>query len=244
MKLIFAIIFCTLNVLIESEVVSVPNVETVPELFTQAWIVQNLLSPNQQAMDNDVTQLRESLTDVLEEKSRDALDFIDTSTLTILAVEEPYKARLMAIPQSTCRQNLLSQLEQQTEESGYRSGLCVATYDTDSEVTITDAQEFISTYEGLFVRLQKTVIQSFNRRNAIIDAFGIHQNFTAAFNERYLEWQAIRPQVEDFEYNLSTDLTTQGSTLDSCLTSVREIAFQQYEIIGNRITVCEEFNMP
>jgi hypothetical protein len=214
---------------------------TVVDLFTEAWRVQELLSPRQEDIDNDVTQLRESLTTVLEKRSKGALEGIESNVVEILELEAPYQTEVAGLPNGACKDNLQRQLDMKTQFTGFASSLCVTRYDKQAENTITVAQEFIATYEGLFVRLQKVVVQSFSGNNALIHQTDIVDQFVSEFEARTAEWEEIRPQVEDFEYNLDETMSVQETELNSCMTSVRAQAVIEYATISNSIAICEEF---
>ncbi|KAG5678028.1 hypothetical protein PVAND_007735 [Polypedilum vanderplanki] len=213
----------------------------IVDLFTEAWRIQNLLSPSQKAIDSDVTQLRESLTIVLEKRSKGALEEIESNVLEILAIETPFQEQIAALPEGSCKNNLQQQLNMRTEFTGFTSSLCVTQYDKKAENTITEAQEFIANYEGLFVRLQKVVIESFSGNNALIHQAAIIEEFDSEYQARLAEWEEMKPLVEDFEYNLDTTMGVQESELNSCLQKVRDEVEIEFEKLVQYIVVCEEF---
>lgn len=234
MKLIILTLF------IVSAINGAPTSKAV-DLFTDAWRVQHLLSPKQADIDSDVTELRESLTNVLEVRSNSALQGIEKNVVSIFEIEEPFKVQIDALASSSCKDNLLRQLNTKTEFTGFSSSLCVRTYDRKSEGIITNAQEFIAIYEGLFVRLQKVVVQSFAGHNALIQEADIVEQFVGEYQARLDEWEGIRPQAEDFEFNLDTSITAEEAELNSCMETVRNEASVQYQQLATMIPICQEF---
>lgn len=233
----FAVIFAIIAVTFAQD--PPPSVDN---LFSESWTMQQRLSPRQQLVDSEVTQLRESLTTVLDVRTTDALEEIENNTRAIVELERPYRVILTSLPESPCRNNLLSQLSLATDFSGFESSLCVRNYYDQSEVVTQEAQEFIAMYEGLFVRLQKVVIESYERRNAFSQQTAIVNRFNAEYNRRLAEWDAIRPQAEDFEVNLDTTMVSVHTTMDGCMETSRTEAVAAYDRVMTRIPTCDEFN--
>jgi hypothetical protein len=213
----------------------------VENLFSEAWRVQHLLSPKQQELDSEVTELRETLTNVLETRSQGALQGIESNAFEIVEIEAPFREAVAALPAGACKNNLQRQLDMKTEFTGFASSLCVSRYDRANGQTIIGAQEFIANYEGLFVRLQKVVIESFSGNNALIHQADIIEEFNTEYEARLAEWEQVRPEAEDFEHNLDETMGVQESELNSCMLNVRTEATVDFERISNMITVCQEF---
>jgi hypothetical protein len=215
---------------------------SVDGLFSESWTMQQRLSPRQQLVDSEVTELRESLTNVLDVRTTEALEEIENNTRAVVELERPYRVILTSLPDTPCRNNLLSSLSLATDWSGFESSICVRRYYDQSEVVTSEAQEFIALYEGLFVRLQKVVIESFERRNAFSQQTEIVDRFNVEYNRRLAEWDAIRPQAEDFEANLDATMVATHSTMDTCMETTRDNAVASYESVMARIPTCDEFN--
>lgn len=215
---------------------------SVDNLFATSWDMQQRLSPRQQVVDSEVTELRESLTDVLEVRTAGALEGIENNTRQIIELERPYRVMLTSLPESSCRNNLLTRLSLETDFSGFRSSLCVRTYDESSGVVVQEAQDFIAMYEGLFVRLQKVVVYSYERRNPFSQQAEIVDRFNDEYNRRLQEWDAIRPQAEDFEVTIDRAMETTEEAMEECMLTARNIAVQNYQEIISQISVCEGFD--
>lgn len=211
---------------------------SVDNLFSTSWDMQRRLSPRQQMVDYEITHLRESLTDVLEVRTTSAFEEVENNTRQVIELERPYRVILTSLPENSCTLNLLSQLSLQTDFSGFRSALCVRTYDQTSDVIVQEAQEFIAMYEGIFVRLQKVVVESYTRYNAFSEQTEIVDRFNTEYNRRIADWEAVRPQAEDFEVNLNNSLEDTHATLEGCMQNVRDTTVDRYEAIIAQIDAC------
>lgn len=105
----------------------------VDQLFTDSWLMQQRLSPQQQSIDTAVTELRQQLTEVLDIRTTEALQEIENNTRQIIEIERPYRVMLTDMPVTPCTTNLLNQLSLATTFSGFHSANCVSRYDTASE---------------------------------------------------------------------------------------------------------------
>lgn len=92
------------------------------------------------------------------------------------------------------------------------------------------------------MRLQKTVVRGFRSRNHFSQQSEIVANFTTEYNARITEWEAMRPQAEGFEQNVSTQLEETQQAMYQCMTNVRSSITTAYETIISNIPTCEEFN--
>jgi hypothetical protein len=209
-------------------------------LFEEAWNVQHQTSPRQQLIDNDITRLRESMTEILEDRTNKALTHIEENLVTILELEKPYLDKLNAEPvQNSCINNIRNHILELTDFTGFTSSLCVQGYDTASADSISDAQEFIAEYEGLFVRLQKVVVEAFAKRNPFIYQPDIIERFNTEFEQRKAQWDAMRPQVEDFAFNFNADLEGHESTMDQCMSHIRDQVVRDYDRWVSMTYICE-----
>lgn len=229
---IIAVVICTISA----------QPPPVDQLFSDSWLMQQRLSPQQQSVDTAVTELRQQLTGVLDVKTTEALQEIENNTRQIVEIERPYRVMLTTMPVNPCTTNLLNQLTEATSFTGFRSANCVARYDTSSQVVVEQAQDFIQQYEGLFIRLQKVVVRGFRARNHFSQQTEIVANFTTEYNSRMAEWDAIRPQAEDFEVNIAVQLEETHATMDECMVSIRNGVITDYERVIQQISTCDEFN--
>lgn len=213
----------------------------VDDLFAQSWEMQRRLSPRQHLVDSEVTKLRESLTEVLEVRTEEAMGEIENNTRQVIEIERPYRVILTSLPDSACKTNLLTRLSLHTDFTGFKSAVCVNRYDSSSTVVVQGAQDFIALYEGLFVRLQKVVVESYRNHNAFSQQTEIVERFTSEYGRRLEEWDTIRPQAEDFEANLDVALAETHTTMEGCMQEARDDAVVEFENIVSRASTCEEF---
>lgn len=216
---------------------------TVDELYNQAWAVHGNLAPRQNQVDTAVSDLRQQLTTVLDVRTTEALQEIENNTRQVIELERPFRVMLTSLPVNPCTANLLSQLDEKTAMTGFSSAICVNRYDTSSQDAVEQAEGFIAQYEGLFIRLQKAVIRGFRSpRNHITNHAAIISNFTTEYNSRIAEWDAMRPQAEDFEYNIGQQLAATHVSLDECMSEIRGDVSTRYQDVIAQIPICEEFN--
>lgn len=215
---------------------------SVDNLFSQSWEMQQRLSPRQQLVDSEVTELRESLTSVLDVHTGEAMREIENNTRQVVELELPYRVILTSLPDSACKLNLLRSLSLHTDFTGFKSAICVNRYQSSSDAIVEGAQDFIALYEGLFVRLQKVVVESYRNHNAFSQQTEILERHGSEYARRLDEWDAIRPQAEDFEANLNTAMTETHTTMEGCMLQVRDEAVIEYESILTRVPTCEEFD--
>lgn len=235
----FFVIFASVILSISAQAPMPP----VDDLFSESWAMQQRLSPQQQSVDTVVSELRLSLTSVLDVKTAQALQEIENNTRQIVELERPYRVMLTALPVSECSTNLLSQLSFTTQFSGFNSANCITTYDNESQQVVDEAQDFIAQYEGVFVRLQKAVIHAYRSPRAVFtNQAAIVTHFTNEYSTRMQEWEAIRPQAEDFDVNVANQLEQTHTTLDGCMSVVRSGIEATYQQIISFIPVCEEFD--
>lgn len=222
------------------------NAQTPPppvdDLFSQSWEMQRRLSPRQQLVDSEVTELRESLTSVLEVHTEEAMGEIENNTRQVIELERPYRVILTSLPESDCKTNLLVRLSLHTEFTGFMSAICVNRYDISSTAVVQGAQDFIAVYEGLFVRLQKVVVESYRNHNAFSQQTEIVERFSSEYARRLQEWDEIRPQAEDFESNLDQAFVETHTTMEACMLDAREDAVAEFDHIISRVSTCEEFD--
>lgn len=96
-------------------------------------------------------------------------------------------------------------------------------------------------YEGLYVRLQKTVVRGFRSRNHFTQQSQIVSNFTTEYNSRLAEWDAMKPQAEGFETEISEQLEETQNAMEKCMATVREEVEVEYQGVMAGVSTCEEF---
>lgn len=214
---------------------------SVDELFEVAWEYQNKLSPTQQDIDNEVTDFRTSLSRVLKQTSKDALEEVEENAKVILELEKPVRSAVSELKEGDCSANLASLLSALTEFTGYESSNCVKRYDKSVTGEVRAAQDVINSYDGIFTELQQLVVQAFIGRNQFNDQTEIIEAFEVEFDKRAEAWDKIKPEVENFIDDLNNGIGKSSELMESCMKEIRDDVSAAYNRISGRVQSCIDF---
>lgn len=214
----------------------------VTDLFETAWKFQEKLNPRQEDIDNDVTEFRNSVSNVLKTTSKNALKEIELNSKKILEMEQPYRVAIDGLKAGDCSTDLKFLLTSATKLTGYKSGNCVNLYDNSVDTEVQQAQELISVYDGIFTELQQLVVKSFVGKNQFSQQPEIISSFEHEYEKRVAMWEEIKPDVELFIENLSGNINDFNDIMANCMTNIQDGVAKTYNLLNDDIETCVIFD--
>jgi hypothetical protein len=210
----------------------------VNDLFDTAWKFQDKLNPRQSDIDNDVTEFRNSVSNVLKTTSKNALKEVEDNAKRILDLENPVRTSIDGLKVGDCSSDLKKLLNGITGFTGYKSSNCVKLYDYSVDVEVQQAQDLISVYDGIFTELQQLVVKSFVGKNQFNQQAEIIERFEQEYEKRVAAWEAIKPDVELFIENLSGNIEAFNDVMHECMVEIQQTVLPSYELLKEDIETC------
>lgn len=216
----------------------------VPDsLFISAWDYQGRLTTLQQDINEQLTAIRTAVSAVLKTSSNETLGQIDNNAIQLLAQDEPARTQIFAMtPPTACGNNLKILINAITEFTGFGSSNCVATYDRNVQGVLKTAYAQLQKYEASFGDAQQIVVRSFIGINVFTAPEQIEARFSVAYTQRVNEWNAIRPDVENFLRTLGTNIAVFNTVLGECFKGIQDTVNPRYAELQAAIPTCETFN--
>jgi hypothetical protein len=211
-------------------------------LFETAWEFQEKLNPRQTDIDNDVSEFRNSVSNVLKTTSRDALKELEENSLKILELESPVRTSVNELKEGDCSDDLKKLLNGVTSFTGYKSSNCVKLYDLAVDKEVQQAQELISVYDGIFTELQQLVVKAFVGKNQFTQQPEIIEYFNEEYNKRVAAWEEIKPDVELFIENLSGNIGAFNEVMHNCMVDIQKTVLPSYELLKEDVITCSIFD--
>lgn len=213
----------------------------IDELFEVAWEFHNKLKPRQEGLDNDVIELRTSISKVLRETSKDALEEVEDNARQILELEKPVKEAVSNLKLGDCSNNLKVLLNGITEFTGFQSSNCVKRYNEEINKEIKRAQDLIANYDGAFTDFQQLVTEAFVGNNKFTEQAKIIEQLEREFEKSLKAWELIKPETEKLVENLNNDIEDITIELKLCMKDIQEATSTAYNFISSRIQTCVDF---
>lgn len=242
---LFAVIVAINGAAIDDEGVAIAPFIVAPEgLFENAWKHQEDLKELQQDINDRLTAVRTAVSTVLRSSTAETLTQIEANANDILAVEKPVRDEIfaMALRATPCVVNLRVLLNGATEFTGFESSNCVTSYDKSVQGALNTAYALLQKYEGTFGDVQQIVVRSFVGRNIFTQPDDIVARFEEEFRARKADWEAIRPDIESFVANLSGNIAVFNTVLGSCFGRIQSEVAPGYQIIREKLAVCEAYD--
>lgn len=217
----------------------------VDELFGTAWEFQTKLNPRQQDIDNDLTEFRHSVSNVLKTTSKNALTEVEDNAQKVLELENPYRSAMNELKVTSCSTDLKELLTGITSFTGYKSGICVRLYDFAVDAEIQQANDLISVYDGIFTELQQLVVKAFSGKNQFSQQAAIIKQFEEEYAKRVAAWEEIKPDVELFIENLMEKIDALNSKMKGCMKEIQTSVVKTYDLLEEDIQTCIDIeNIP
>lgn len=229
----------------DGEGVAIAPFIVAPEgLFENAWEHQEYLRSLQKDINDKLTEVRTAVSTVLRSSTAETLTQIEANANGILAAEKPIRDDIFStdLRASACVVNLRVLLNGATEFTGFESSNCVTSYDKSVQGALNTAYALLQKYEGTFGDVQQIVVRSFVGRNIFTQPDDIVARFEEQFRTRKADWEAIRPDIESFVANLSGNIAVFNTVLGSCFGRIQAEVAPGYQIIREKLTVCEAYD--
>lgn len=211
-------------------------------LFEKAWTYQNKLQALQSEINEKLTAVRTSVSTVLSSSTNVTLEQIESNAHGILVLDEPARDAIYALGSTPCVTNLKVLLNGVTEFTGFGSANCVSSYDKSTQGALTTAYALLQKYEGAYGDVQQIVVRSFIGNNVFLDSEKIEATIKKRFEDREAEWEAIRPDVEDFVKTLQSNIAVFNTALGDCFSVIQSDAAPGYAKLHSEIATCEVFD--
>lgn len=241
MKL-FVLLFLANLIVLQAAPIRKSEEVSIEELFKTAWEFQNKLIPRQEGIDNDVTELRTSVSKVLKSTSSEALKEVEDNAKKVLLLEQPVRSSINGLKAGDCATNLKSLLNGITEFTGFESSNCVKFYDNSVDAEVRTAQEMITNYDGIFTELQQLVVKAFVGKNQFSQQAEIIDAFEDEYERRVEEWERIKPNVEEFIDTLGDTIGQINNAMGFCMKDVQDTVSVAYNFISTRVETCIDFD--
>lgn len=227
--------------LIATQAAPIGETSDIVTLFETANEFQKKLSETQVEVDDDLTDFRLSVSSVLRTSSSKALSEVEMNALAILELEAPVKQAVNTLPAGECSTNLRTLLDSVTAQTGFASSNCVSTFDVRVDAQVTQAQDMISVYDGVFTELQQLVVKAFVGKNKFTEPDRIIEKFQGEFATRIEVWEEMKPNVDAFVTGLTGTITGYNSAMNGCMGDVQTSVSSAYTMIQTRIQACIDF---
>ena len=234
----FVILFFVNLIALHAAPISETSDISVDNLFETAWEFQSKLNPRQEDIDNDVTQFRNSVSNVLKKSSKNALKEVEENAMKILELENPFRSAINDLKIGECSNDLKKLLSGITGFTGYKSSNCVKMYDFSVDIQVSQAQDLISVYDGIFTELQQLVVKAFVGKNQFSQQAAIIQRFEEEYQTRVAAWEEIKPDVELFIENLMGKIDGFNEIMHECMVEIQNTVVPSYELINEDIETC------
>lgn len=219
-----------------------PHLIVPDSLFVSAWDYQGRLTTLQQDINEQLTAIRTAVSTVLKTSSNETLGQIDNNAMKLLAQDDPARTDIFALPTSICVNNLKILLNSITEFTGFGSSNCVAAYDKNVQGVLQTAYAQLQKYEASFGDAQQIVVRSFIGINVFTAPEQIEARFSLHYTQRVNEWNAIKPDVENFLRTLGTNIAVFNTVLGECFKGIQDRVNPRYAELQADIATCHTFN--
>lgn len=211
-------------------------------LFEKAWEYQDEVTALQQDIDETLTEIRTAVSLVLKSSSRETLGQIENNAHALMDQDAPARGAIFAEGSSPCINNLKVLINAITEFTGFGSSNCVTTYDKSVQGTLSTAKAFLQKYEESFSNVQQIVVRSFIGKNAFVQYDEIEARFGEQYNLRKSQWDAFRPDVEEFVRTLDANIAVFNTALGECFVTIQQNVAPAYDELQGEIQTCLDFN--
>lgn len=237
----FVIILLVNLIALNAAPIAETNLE-IDSLFETAWEFQSKLNPRQTDIDNDVSEFRNSVSNVLKTTSKNALKEVEDNAKKVLELESPVRTSINGLKVGDCSNDLKYLLNGITSFTGYKSGNCVKFYDASVDIEVQQAQDLISVYDGIFTELQQLVVKAFVGRNQFKEQDEIVETFEREYELRVAKWEEIKPDVELFIENLSGKIDGFNELMNDCMVEIQKSVVPAYAMMEEDIQTCIIFD--
>lgn len=227
--------------LIATQAAPINKASDITTLFATANEFQKKLSETQVEVDDDLTDFRLSVSSVLRTSSSKALSEVEMNAEAILELEAPVLQAVNTLPAGECSTNLKTLLESVTAQTGFASSNCLSTFDVRVDAQVSQAQDMISVYDGVFTELQQLVVKAFVGKNKFTEPDRIIEKFQGEFATRIAVWEEMKPDVETFVSGLTGTITGYNSAMNGCMGGVQNQVAGAYQLVQARVQTCIDF---
>ncbi|CRL03709.1 CLUMA_CG016965, isoform A [Clunio marinus] len=211
-------------------------------LFNSAQDYHEQAKELQDDINKHLADIRSTLSSVLAEKSREALDDIQLNSNDILELENSTRTALFELDRSLCVDNLRVLLNKISEFTGFGSSNCVTAYDINIQKGLGSAYEKIRSYDGSFGDVQQIVVRSFIGANAFLEPEEIEARFVGELTRQRDEWNAARPEIGDFINSFNVEMEAHRLVLGTCFKTIQDNVAPGYDSLQSEIATCLEFD--
>lgn len=233
---------------IDSSVAAADSVAIAPllvaptDLFEKAWTYQALVKSLQNDINEQLTSVRTAVSTVLSSSTDATLTQIASNKDVILALDASARDEVYAVTSSVCVNTLKVLLNGITEYTGFGSANCVTAYDNSAQEVLTSAYALLQKYEGSYSDVQQNVVRAFIGNNVFLDSEQIEANFAEVFSTSTAEWEAIRPEIEDFVSSLASNIAVFNTVLGDCFGAIQSGVAPAYAALQSQLATCEAFH--
>jgi len=210
------------------------NQINIDQVFNTAWTFKHRIS--------ELSEIQLTLTYILENSSHEALAEFEKEVNQILAIEQPIRQQLNAIPlNNSCVFSLLFLLDSITEFTGYQASNCIKIYDQVVTEEVTKVQDIVSLYNEIYIEVLQLTIKAFTDRNIFTQQNDIINRFESDY-ERYISnLEAIKPQIDDIKLRTYAKINEFTQDMKNCMANLQNNVEIQYEMIVQQIQICLDF---
>lgn len=227
--------------LIATQAAPIGKSSDITTLFSTAHEFQTKLSETQVEVDDDLTDFRLSLSSVLRTSSAAALSELELNAQAILELEAPVMQAVGTLPVGECSANLKGLLSSITDQTGFASSNCVSAFDVQVDSQVTEAQDMISVFDGVFTELQQLVVKAFVGKNKFTQQDTIVEKFQGEYATRVAVWEEMKPDVERFVGGLTTTISGYNTAMNGCMGTVQNNVASAYQMVQMRVQTCIDF---
>lgn len=238
MKLSFGI-FCFLVVALCATNASIIYPE---ELLNDAVNVQYEINSKQNEIFGTISNLREKFSKILKTTAESTLKDIEGDVRAVFNIDEPLRDVLYNKAATPCITSLKTLLNQESEFTGFQSGVCLTKYDNDVSKVITEAHNVVGVYDNELNQIELSVVHSFTSHNAWTQPDQIRDRFNESYNKYKDALQSINDNIGNIDINIQEQIDELRQTLNGCYKVSQDSLSSAIQRLESKIKTCDAFD--
>lgn len=213
-------------------------------LFEDALTYQGNINDMQTEMFELITKLRQDLAKTLKETANFTLYFIEDDVKKVFDIDSPYRTMLFVNNSQTsmCMNNMRIRLNQITEFTGFKSGICLAVYDMGVNKVVNETYNAISAFDDETLGFELSVIAAFAGKNVWTQPETINSTFVNSFNNFKVIYDEFKAKINGFTTNIQEKVAELSVVLNTCYKESQDSLKDQMAIFEVDLRTCITFD--
>lgn len=210
-------------------------------LSRTSWAHQAAYHALQTEIDTIITDINSMIAVVLVNTTSETVKTYETHGNAVWGVREAVDTDIEVLRESECKDQVLDHNEVAVQGSGFRSLLCITTFNSKVKLEVDAVQAKVNEMNVHFGNIALNVYRAYIGVNPMVEGEAIERLINSTYIEVTNHWLSVKPDINALRTTLTNNINALKTTVAACFVVASGYMDSNAVLIREQIDYCNQY---